>query len=108
VQASEGHFAALEGPNLGKVSGRIRIDLNGRFRFRIRSKVKSRIRVSDPHQCDADPQHWFWRHMLQNMWGVYDMLGIQKDKSNQKWQKKKFSSRARCYLCRVENSSIEV
>jgi hypothetical protein len=59
VEALEGHFKALEGPNLGKVSGRIRIKLKGRFRFRIHSKVKSRIRVSDPHQCDADPQHWF-------------------------------------------------
>ncbi len=34
VEALEGQFAALEGPNLGKVSGRIRI--------RIRIKVKSR------------------------------------------------------------------
>ncbi len=45
VQASEGLFEALEGPNLGKVSGRIRIELNGRIRFRIRVKGKIRIRI---------------------------------------------------------------
>jgi hypothetical protein len=57
VEALEVHFGTLEGPNLKKVSGRIRIriKLNGRIRIhirvkgrtrtKIRIKVKSRIRI---------------------------------------------------------------
>jgi hypothetical protein len=59
VEALEGHFGALEGPNLEKVSGgiririklkgriRIRIRVRGRIRIRIRIKVKSRIHNTD-------------------------------------------------------------
>jgi hypothetical protein len=44
VEALEGHFGALEGPNMEKVSGRIRIRIKLKGRIRIRNKVKSRIR----------------------------------------------------------------
>jgi len=47
VDALEGHFGALEGPNLEKVSGKIRIHikLKGRIRICIRVKGRTRSRI---------------------------------------------------------------
>ncbi len=42
VEALEGHFRALEGPNLEK---KIEIRLKGRIRIQIRKRVKDRIRI---------------------------------------------------------------
>ncbi len=52
-----GSFWSIEGPNLEKVSGRIRIRINLKDRIRIRIKLKGRVRDSslnlpfiNPHQ----------------------------------------------------------
>jgi hypothetical protein len=42
---AKGHFGAMEGPNLGKVSGWIRIGIKIKVRIRIRIKVKVRIQI---------------------------------------------------------------
>jgi hypothetical protein len=47
VDALEGHFGALDGPDLEKVSGRfrIRIKMKGRIRIQIRIRVRGEIRI---------------------------------------------------------------
>jgi hypothetical protein len=64
VEALEGHFGALEGPNLEKVSGRIRIRIQIRLKgmiririkicIRVKGKIRIRIKVMQIHNTDCN------------------------------------------------------
>ncbi len=66
----EGHFGSLKGQNLGKGSGRIRImqEQIERYTGLDLRQCERQDPDPDPHQSDADPQHYLQELISIRFW----------------------------------------